>query len=164
RREPCFGASNSSGLRPCLGCGRDHLLWATREPVRRAGALHVYPAKREWVRNGRTGAWLIGFRAPSQIGSLRPEHATLHAEIAAPQHVITLLRAQCQDGKAVENPAGQRLVEWKRPVSEYTLQFDCRENDFDANGCVWLLLKVDSSSDAGAAAWHIAKLEVGIRG
>ncbi len=120
--------------------------------------------QREWVQSMQAGNWLIGFRAPAGIGSIRPTRATLRADLLAPGHKITFRRGQALEGVAKENTGGPIVAEWNRLVGARSIAFDLDPADADAQGCVWLLLSVEEAGSAGdggvLAQWKFGRLEM----
>jgi hypothetical protein len=86
--------------------------------------------------------------------------------LLAPQQTVTLLRGQCRDGDVTENADGAVVASWNHPISAQVAEFDCEPGDFDADGCVWLLLKVDAGGGDSSqimSPWHLDRLELGYR-
>lgn len=124
-------------------------------------------AKREWLTTSQNGQWLVGFRPPPQVGTIRPWHATLRAIVSAPAQTITLLRGQCRGGKITENASGSVVARWTHPISPRAADFDCQSDDFDGDGCIWLLLKVEPTTAAESqllSPWHFDRLELSYQG
>lgn len=118
----------------------------------------------EWVQSMQAGSWLIGFRAPPEIGRIRPTRATLRADLLAPGHKISFRRGQTVEGQATENAGGEVVADWNRAVGTRSARFELEASDVDSSGRVWLLLEVEeagSAGDAGVLAqWKFNRLEL----
>ncbi len=128
-------------------------------------SLPYNPQVNRWVRTNQPGQWLFGFAAPMEIGRIRPIRATLSAEPTAPQHTITFVRGQCQNGSAVERPDGPVLARWQQPITPQSVSFEVNADDCDSTGTIWVLMQVQSDSseaDVGSAFWQFRRLEMGL--
>src|SRR5581483_2411823 len=117
------------------------------------------PARREWVPGTESGQWLVGFAPPPGVGRLRPRRVTLKADVSAPTQTVSFLKTQCANGIPEANPAGGVAASWNQPIAAQSATFDCTPADFDQNGCVWLLLGVQSTSGS-PSPWFFRHLEL----
>jgi HEAT repeat protein len=116
-------------------------------------------ARRQWIARNQPGEWIIGFAPPKEIGALRPTRVTLNADLSAPTQTITLLHGLCDRGKPTANRAGVVLAQWNQPIGAQSASFACGDDDFDANGCVWIRLRVESKSTT-PSSWFFRELEM----
>jgi hypothetical protein len=125
---------------------------------------------RQWLVSSGNGAWLIGFVPPPEAGKLQPIDVTLRADLAAPRQVVTILRGQCASHQAKEDANGAVVATWQHPIEAHTVSFECQPADYDSDGRVWLLFKVDDGAgdDASGAArgsanaWRVRRLELSV--
>jgi hypothetical protein len=114
--------------------------------------------KREWLSTQQDGEFLVGFAAPWQMGVMRPERATITANLNAPRHRITLRPRSAPD----------QAVTWDNAVTTETASIDLSAGDVDENGVVWFTLSVERSGEIALGEvptpWQIRSLRVGLEG
>lgn len=98
--------------------------------------------RHEWLPSTSEGEWLIGFRPPEGIGTLRPVQVVLDVNINAPRHHVTLRRQQVRNAAAALNPAGEVIAKWIQPVGPQDLTVQLDAQDADADGTIWLMIEV----------------------
>ena len=103
-------------------------------------SLPYSPNTQQWSDSTQNGPWLIGIAAPEGLGKLRPK--TLLLDINArlgSGYVMTLRRAQCDNGAVRENTTGPTI---DVPAQGGTITIELAATDIDTNGWVWLALSV----------------------
>ncbi len=124
-----------------------------------ARGLPYDPSQRRWVPTNQPGQWLIGFAVPEKIGRLRPVHVQIDADLSAPTQTIAFFRDQCRAGIAAINPQGDEAANWTRVITPQSFEFDCRSDDYDSEGHVWLMLRIEATS-ASPSPWFFRRLEM----
>lgn len=124
--------------------------------------LSIYDfGRRQWLSTNQPGDWTVGFQPPAQIGRVRPGRVTVSMDASAPLHVVSLKRGQVRAGKVVDNPAGEELGRWVKPVTPQTLSFEVGDQDVDEQGRVWLKLGVEPAGDGmSVSQWRMLDLRV----
>jgi hypothetical protein len=131
-----------------------------------AGKLAYDMPKSETVPSQEIGNWVIAFAPMREIGGVKPARATLEARLSLPAHTLVIRKGQCVGGKPKMSPAGDVIAEWGGEVASKQIRFDCSPDDFDSDGCVYLMLEIRprSQSASNAAAWQIKELGMSIDG
>ena len=124
--------------------------------------LSIYDfGQRQWLSTNQPGDWTVGFQPPAQIGRVRPGRVTVSMDASAPLHVVSLKRGQVRAGKVVDNPAGEELGRWVKPVTPQTLSFKVGDEDVDEQGRVWLRLGIEPAGDGmSVSQWRMLDLRV----
>lgn len=118
-------------------------------------------------RSSTTGAWLVGFAAPRDVGVLAPSRAELQLDASAALHRIALRRGQVVGGRVVDNPSGELVAELSQTIGDRQASFTPNDADIDENGWVWLRLEVTQPtqiSDTSRRDWQISTLELTLEG
>jgi hypothetical protein len=102
-----------------------------------------------WIESTQYNQWVVGFAAPSQVGQLKTNRATVRIDMTTPQQKVTLRRGQASGGVVRQNPSGDVIGEWTNTQGAQTITIDCGPDDVDANGWLWLLVSVEASPIAG---------------
>jgi hypothetical protein len=130
--------------------------------------MPVYDAiKGVWLPTNLPGEWLIGVRAPREIGKLVPTRGTLHLNLLLPVQTLTISRATANGGKVAANSAGETLDIYSRTFgSQAAKSFAITPADVDAAGVVWLRLKIETPQtiDAAAPFWSVTDFSVDLEG
>ncbi len=120
-----------------------------------------------WTATSTGGDWLFALSPPKQLGKLKPLRITIAADVSAPRHELTLQRGQHQETGVAMNQAGPVVAHWKQPVGSRPASFDCEPADYDADGRVWLRLRVEASTqgatDSVSTPWQIHRFSVTYR-
>ena len=118
------------------------------------------PLLQRWLPGTQSGQWLLGFKPPSAIGRLAPNRVILNLDATAPRQRIRFQASQCAGGRPTPNADGPIVADWSEIISRRSISFPCSADDFDENGCVWLLVTVDSPPAFSAASWLIRSLDL----
>ena len=132
-----------------------------------AASLPFDPMKREWLRTPQEGPFLVGFGVPPEAGVVRPTRATLRASIDAPQYQIVVRKQQVARGMGNINPAGEAIATWNSAIAEEQVEINLTDEDFDADGRVWLAIHALPTSASGQGLvpqWNFRDLELSIEG